>query len=401
MSQYSHILMWLIASIFYAYQYILRVMPSIMLEDIMSKFNIAADSFGQFSGLYYIGYSLMHLPLGIALDRIGPRKVMPICILLCVAGTLPIIYADSWFYPVVGRFLVGAGSSAAILGAFKIIRMVFDEQKFTRMLSLCVSVGLCGAIYGGGPLNYMCSEFGYIAVVQILSALGILLAAITYFCLPDTQPTESEEMLSDIWQVVSNKSVLLICFSAGMMVGPIEGFADVWGSIFFKNVYNLDSNLAASLPSTIFIGMCFGAPLLGIIAEKTNYLGTIIISGLVMSATFFSFLFFNINIGFLSLAFALTGICCAYQIIAIYYASTCVPERVAGLTNAMANMIIMSFGYAFHSIIGYVVTIMGGINSPGALVYGICVIPIALLIGSLGFVSLIKVKIPPEDAKIA
>lgn len=393
--------MWLIAAIFYAYQYILRVMPSIMLEDIIYKFHIAADAFGQFSGLYYIGYSLMHLPLGMALDRFGPRKVMSICMLLCVAGTLPIIYSDLWIYPVIGRFLVGAGSSAAILGAFKIIRMMFDEQKFTRMLSLCVSVGLFGAIYGGGPLNYMCSQVGYIGVVQILSASGVILAAVTYFIVPDTEPTESGEMLADIWQVISNKRVLLICFSAGMMVGPIEGFADVWGSIFFKNVYNLDSNLAASLPSTIFIGMCFGAPLLGIIAEKTNYLTTIIISGLIMAATFFTFLFWNMNIGILSLAFALTGICCAYQIIAIYYASTCVPERVAGLTNAMANMIIMSFGYAFHSIIGYVVTIMGGIESREALICGISVIPIALLIGSFGFTSLIKVKIPPEDAKIA
>ena len=67
---------WMIASLFYAYQYVLRVMPSIMLEDITRQFHIDAAVFGQFSGVYYIGYSLVHLPIGIMLDRFGPRKVM-------------------------------------------------------------------------------------------------------------------------------------------------------------------------------------------------------------------------------------------------------------------------------------------------------------------------------------
>ena len=69
-------LIWFIASIFYAYQYILRVMPSIMLTDIMQKFHLDPAAFGQFSGVYYLGYSLMHLPIGIALDRWCPRYVM-------------------------------------------------------------------------------------------------------------------------------------------------------------------------------------------------------------------------------------------------------------------------------------------------------------------------------------
>ena len=60
---------WMAASLFYAYQYILRVMPNIMMNDITQQFNIDATAFGQFSGIYYLGYSLMHLPIGIMLDR--------------------------------------------------------------------------------------------------------------------------------------------------------------------------------------------------------------------------------------------------------------------------------------------------------------------------------------------
>ena len=52
----------------------------------MEQFGVGAATFGQFSGVYYIGYSLMHLPVGIMLDRYGPRKIMTACILLTVAG---------------------------------------------------------------------------------------------------------------------------------------------------------------------------------------------------------------------------------------------------------------------------------------------------------------------------
>jgi len=127
-------------------------MPNIMLNDIMEQFDMKAATFGQFSGMYYIGYSLMHLPVGIMLDRYGPKKVMTGCILLCVIGLLPLLFSDYWMYPIAGRFLTGIGASAAILGVFKIIRMTFSEERFPRMLSLSVTIGLIGAIYGGGPI---------------------------------------------------------------------------------------------------------------------------------------------------------------------------------------------------------------------------------------------------------
>ena len=154
-------LVWIIASIFYAYQYILRVMPNIMLNDIMTQFDIGAGIFGQFSGVYYIGYSLMHLPIGLMLDRYGPKRIMSFCILLTVVGMMPLVFAEHWIYPLAGRFLVGIGSSAAILGLFKIIRMTFSEERFPRMLSFSVAIGIFGAIYGGAPVSYMMDAFGY------------------------------------------------------------------------------------------------------------------------------------------------------------------------------------------------------------------------------------------------
>ncbi len=377
---------WMMGSIFYAYQFILRVMPNIMLDDIMQQFHIDAAVFGQYAGVYYIGYCLMHLPIGIMLDRYGPKNVMPCCILLTVLGLTPILYAENWVYPILGRAVIGMGSSAAILGVFKIVRMNFSEKYFARMLSWSVTIGLLGAIYGGGPVGTMCANLGYQAVVQIFVVLGLALAALTYFLVPAVAPEREGSVLANIKSVLTNRKVVALCLFAGFMVGPMEGFADVWASDFLKQVYGFDATVADYLPSMIFVGMCVGAPVLSFIAEKVgHYLGVIIGAGLVMFATFVALLMGALTVSSITLGFLCVGVCCAYQILAIYKASTYVPERLAGLTTAVANMIIMSFGYGFHSVIGLVVNAYGGVHEAQSFTYGISVVPITLGIGVLGF----------------
>lgn len=357
-----------------------------MLDDITLQFHIDAAVFGQFSGVYYIGYSLMHLPIGIMLDRFGPRKVMTACILLTVIGLLPIIFAEHWVYPLVGRALIGIGSSAAILGTFKIIRMTFKEKHFPRMLSFSVMIGLIGAVYGGGPVSYMCAHLGYKMVVEIFVIIGILLACITYFIVPDIKSTQHESVIANIKTVFTNKKVIMLCLFSGLMLGPLEGFSDVWGSGFLKQAYSLSSTTANYLPSMIYIGMCFGSPILSLIAEKTGYyLGTIIVAGAVMFLTFVALVAGVLTVPSITISFILVGMCCSYQILAIYKVSTYMPENLAGLTTAIANMIIMIFGYGFHSAIGFVINSYGGTHVTQAFVYGIGVIPVTLAVGIIGF----------------
>ncbi|CRX37933.1 MFS transporter [Estrella lausannensis] len=380
---------WIIASVFYAYQYILRVMPNIMLNDIMEQFGIGAAAFGQFSGVYYIGYSLLHLPIGIMLDRYGPKKIMTLCILCTVVGLTPLLFAEHWMYPIAGRFLIGLGSSAAILGVFKIIRITFDERTFPRMLSLSVMIGLIGAIYGGGPISYMREHFGYQLVVQSLAIGGLLLAALTYFVVPDIKESSERPVTSDIKEVLTNGRVVWSCLFAGMMVGPLEGFADVWGTVFLKTVYGYEGTIAAGLPSMMFVGMCFGAPFLSWIAEKVgSYQVTIMGAGAAMAACFAALLMWQLPSWGVSFNFIVVGVCSAYQILAIYQASTYVREQVAGLTTAVANMIIMIFGYGFHTAIGGIVNAMGGPSVSNALIYGTVVVPITLAVGTAGFTLL-------------
>ena len=386
---------WLLVSLFYAYQYVIRVLPNIIMPEIMAKFQIDASLFGQFSGIYYVGYTLVHLPIGIMLDRMGPKYVIPACMMLTGLGLLPILYTDIWIYPILGRFIIGVGSSGAILGVFKIIRMCFPEERFTLMLGISVTIGLLGAIYGGQPVNMLLNSLGWIPVLQIICYVGVGLAIISYYMIPIMEvPQKKTTILQDVKSVITNPMVLLVCGLGGLMVGPLEGFADAWSAEFFRTVYHMSEETASTLPSFVFLGMCFGAPFLSYLATKTNaYYEITISSAVIMTISFTGILFLNIPVSFLSLILFLIGILCGYQILVIYKASSYVPESLVSLTIACANMIIMTFGYFFHTSIGKTMDffweglVQQGhrIYSTEAFLWGLSIIPITLGIASVGF----------------
>ena len=391
--------MWFLASIFYAYQYMLRVLPNIIMPDLMAKFHIDAAVFGQFSGLYYLGYAGMHIPIGLMLDRLGPRIVMTVSILCTVLGLLPLIFSDVWIYPSLGRILIGAGSSGAILGVFKIIRMGFPESYFTRILGVSVTIGLLGAIYGGQPVQYLLHSWGWEMTLKMIAVAGLVLATAIYFALParEALPENQSNIWSDLKTLSLQGKVFLVCILGGLMVGPLEGFADAWGTSFLKTVYDLTDGAAAGIPSFIFIGMCFGAPLIGYLAEKLgSYFVTILACAVLMAAAFVYLLFGHPPASMLSMLFTAVGVLCAYQIIVIYKATTYVPERLAAVTNALANMIIMSFGYFFHATIGGMMTFLWTGEmvadrpwySPQVYAYSLSVIPVTLVVAAVGFMVL-------------
>lgn len=396
-------IIWLLASFFYAYQYILRVTPSVLMSDLLTKFQVNAEQFGQFSGIYYIGYAAMHIPIGILLDRVGPKIILPLSILLSVLGMMPLIYSDDWAYPTLGRLLIGMGSSGAILGVFKIIRLGFGDANFNRMLGISATIGLIGAIWGGLPLQFLLDSFGLEKLIWMISSIGFLLAISIYIAMPKQEPLSmvgNASILIDIKNVLTNKKVLAVCLLGGMMVGPLEGFADVWGKEYLKSSMGFDDNLASGLPSYLFFGMCFGAPVITLLADKfKSYFGFIIAGAIIMASSFiwiFSSTFTPLE---LKILFSLIGVMCAYQILVIYLASTFVDETVIGLTTACANMIIMLFGFLFHSVIGKIMdlnwdgTIVEGarVYPPEAFVQGLSIIPIGLIIGAIGF-TIVKLK---------
>ena len=393
-----------VATLFLTYQYLLRVLPSVLMPDLMEKFEVGAGPFGQFSGIYYIGYVMMHIPIGLVLDKYGPRWIMPICMIITGAGILPMVYADQWpalfgdhwIYPVAGRLLMGMGSSAAVLGLFKIIKIGFGDEKFAMMLGASVTFGLLGAVYGGAPVAYLLNTYEWTNILMVFAATGLILAIVSFLSTPDIQEMEEDAagLFKDVVMVLTNPKILSVCILGGLMVGPIEGFADVWGPQFLEKVYNYTREEASLLPSLIFLGMCVGASFLSFLANVTKaYFEIIFLAAAIMAANFILVLTGKMDFYVMMVLFFVIGVMSAYQVILIYKATTFASGKLISLTSACANMIIMIFGYFFHFSIGKSMEYLWDGTKAGNVpvyksedfVFAISVIPLSLLVAAVGF----------------
>lgn len=385
---------WGLGTLFFAYQYVLRVLPNVMLETLTTKFDVGAQDFGTFSGIYYVGYAILHLPVGIMLDRVGPRYVIPFCIMLCVLGVLPLIYADVWMYPLLGRVIVGAGSSGAIIGLFKISRMMFSKDKSSHALGFGVTLGFLGAMYGGQPLYHMSKMFGWNVVLLTLVIIGIALMVLAFAIIPEIHAKVQRTVLEDLKTILSDYRIFIVALFGGVMVGPLEGFADAWGSTYLLQVKHLAVDSATALPSLVFFGMCVGCALIGTVEKYVRSLtDAILLCSFVMLGGFVSVLILDLSVLVMGVLLFIVGLFCAYQLFVINKACQYVDEDHIAITTAYANMVIMVFGYVFHTSIGSILqafwdgTVQDGVRIYGAeaFKYGMATIPAGLMIGAMGY----------------
>ncbi|RTK93537.1 MAG: MFS transporter [Rickettsiales bacterium] len=388
-------LVWMSITAFYCYQLILRSLPNIIMPEIMAKYTIGASEFGSYSGIYYVSYIVVHIPIGLLLAHFGGKKVLPICIALTALGLAPIVYSNLWESVIVGRVLTGIGSSAAIVGALQTFRIIYPT-KFSRMLGFTVFFGLLTAVYMGSYLTKLIQVIGIDRALHILFYAGIILALITFVLMPKSAIEESKN--NNIWleikAIICNPIIILSSLFAGLMIGPLEGFADAWGSAFFGAVYGIKKIQADYFTLSMYLGMCIGCITLPYIADKTNsHIELTIFSGVVMFMCFIYLLSTHASQNSLYYLCIVCGIFCAYQVIIISKIATFVPEKLSGMTAAVANMIIMAFGWVFHQYIGRNMDRLWDgttqndikIYSNDNFVSSISIIPVAMLIAIIGF----------------
>ncbi|OEY86428.1 permease [Wolbachia pipientis] len=396
-----NVLIWFLVSLFYAYQYILRVIPNIITFQLIEKFNINVKDIGQFSSLYYVGYALAHIPVGIFLDRFGPKIVLPICIVLTFTGTLPLICSDIWYYSALGRIIVGIGSSASAIGIFKISNMYFSVEKSVMMTSLSIIIGILGAIFGSGqPLDYLLNTFGLDYVMYVFVLFGCLLAILLFLITPRTERSQSKISMKDFNAVFFNKHIILISVLSGLMIGPLQGFADKWTKIFLCEIYGFSETLSSSFTSLIFIGLGVGSFFSAYVLKKypNKHYDIIIISAFTMIISFLLLFTGSGGIYLVLLTLFVIGLGSCYQVVTIYKAISYVNANLVGLATAISNMILMGFSCFFHSSTAKIIslysnkTIMQGSQIYGSdvLIKAISIIPICLLIAALGFIWLKK-----------
>ena len=386
--KYLPFFMWLLPLSFFAYQFVLRLWPGLMMHQIMEQFSIGASQFGMLAAFYYYGYSGMQIPVAILLDRFSARYVIFAFAVVCGLATLMFTYTNNFYLAVFSRFLVGAGSAVGFLGISKVVSEWFPKEQYARIIGLSFTFGLMGAIYGGKPVSILIAQYSWQNVAFTLALVSIVIGCTTYLALRSPKhiqklAVEEKFKLSNFKSVISSPLIWCLAFSNLLMVGSLEGFADVWGVQYLMTAYSLNKGDAAGLISFIFFGMLFGGPLLALLSKKLGHYPVIGACGFGMALAFTILLSSKLYSPItLYCLFFLIGILCCYQVIVFAAGSNIVATQNLGVTIALLNCINMLGGSFFHTFIGKIMDVLwtGALGSDGLRVYDLDAYKYALII---------------------
>lgn len=406
MSRYHPWVMWFLATLFFAYQFVMRVFTGLCVPEIMHKFQIDATEFGLFSSMYYYGYAGMQIPVAYLLDRFGPRLVISLCCFICSASIFLFYWTDNWYVVLLSRFMIGAASAAGFLGASKVISLWFPFATYARMIGLTFSFGLLGAIYGGKPVSHLISLYGWEEVLLLVGTGGLILTCLLMGGIKSQRQRSSDVSLSlftDLKSLLTYPSLLGIAFCNFLMVGALEGFADVWGVPYLTTVYGYSKGNAAFVTSAIFTGMLFGGPILAYLAEKFKAFYTVTaFCGLFIAGIFAGMLLLPTHLSYAVLCLLMfgVGILCCYQVLVFALGASAVPPERRNITIAFLNCINMLGGSFFHTSIGGLMDFFwtGGMVAgqrmyeASTYTYALGLIPVAALVGGVFFLWLRPTK---------
>lgn len=352
---------WIIAATFYCYEYLLRILPSVMTEELRDLFQINGLALGNLSALYYYAYVPMQLPAGILMDRISPRKLLASACLICAFGTYGFA-ASNFYIACLGRFFIGFGSAFAFVGVMKLTQHFFPDRYFSFVTGLTTSLGMLGAMIGNLTLSHLIKTVGSSQLLFNGTLVGLVLSILILFGIPNTQteqrPLQNFNYFLEIKRFLKDRQTWYLGLIGCFLFMSLTAFAEMWGVPYLMHCYSLSNAAAGHYNAFVFLGWAVGGPLMGSIAgnmrsNSSRYLliaGSAFLGAICLSMMLYWPKFF---INYLRWLLFFLGLFSSVQVIIFDIVKSAYPQRILGSAFAITNLIVMLGGVISQPILGY------------------------------------------------
>jgi len=277
---------WFLGCLFFFYAFALRVSPSVMVDELMRDFAVSALVLGNMSAFYFYAYASIQIPVGLMMDRIGPRRLMSGAALLCAIGTAMFALSSGIGNAYIGRMLIGFGCAFSWVGALTVIAQWLPERHFAAFTGGGQFAGTAGALAGQAPLGFAIDSIGWRHSMLWIAFIGALLAVAMWVVVRDRPPRDAKRhaLLTGLKAVVRNPQSWIIAIVGMSLTGSVLAFAGLWGVPWLKAIHGLERNEAAKLLSMVFIGWLIGAPVIGWLSDHLQRRRVLLACGTAISA---------------------------------------------------------------------------------------------------------------------
>lgn len=264
-------LMTLLGASFGVSQYI-RTAPAVLAPELRRELGLAPETLGLVFGLFFVAFTLVHLPVGALLDRYGPRRVMGAMLLLSAGGTFVFAAGEDAGALIAGQILSGLGSSVAFVGGLSVIARWYPRERFGPMASWLTAVGGLGPILSGTPFAALVEAFGWRDAWRIGGAALALVAIAILVFVRDAPaghpyharaPERLRDTLKGFGPILRTRQVwgiIALAFSAFAVQIAVRG---LWGGPYLADVLGFEAIARGNLLLAMSVAGTLGAIVFG------------------------------------------------------------------------------------------------------------------------------------------
>lgn len=355
---------WGLVSLFYLYEFLIRVAPSVMEPELQKSFHLSAAGLGAALGAYYYIYAPLQLAVGGFLDEWGTRRVLVPALLLCVAGCFLEMIGGSPTILLIARLLQGSGSAFAFVGAMHAAALWFPPERMALISGLTTALGMMGAIIGNAAVAQFTLDFGWRASLRDAAFFGLLVAAAIFVFLPKPkrapilkahrEGTTFGRITGHLWKVLRNPQTWLIGIVAASLYLPLSVFGGLWGVSYIQSVSGVTVVEASRMISVLYVGWLVGGPLAGWMSDRIGRRKAMLFGSTLL--TLLTTLFLVVSpptsvIGMIVLLLAI-GLASSVQVVGFAAGLEANAPKAAATSIAVVNMIVMLLGGLLQPLVG-------------------------------------------------
>lgn len=369
-------LIWGCGAAFFAYAFSHRVAPSVMFDHLMADFAADATRLGQLSACYFYAYAAIQIPVGLLLDRFGPRRALTLSAIACMAGSLAFAAAQDLTLAYGARLLIGAGSGVAFLGTLKLAADWLPPARFAQATGMTQAVAMLGAVAGQAPLAYAVEAVGWRAVTYGAAGVGLAVGILIWFATRHDPPRTGVAATTTTGatrRALANPQTWWAAAYSALSSAPMLAFAVLWGVAFLMQAHGMARPQAAAGASMMLIGWAVAAPSLGWLSDRIGRRKPILVGGAVAALAGWLVLLYGPTLPWPALFALLAWIGATSSAMALSFAvgREANAAAVSGLVTGIVNFASIAAGAALQPLIGALLDRnWDGTMAAGARVFG-------------------------------
>jgi MFS family permease/ParB-like chromosome segregation protein Spo0J len=336
--------------------YLFRTINAVMAAPLATELGLGADDLGLLTSVYFVTFAAAQIPIGILLDRYGPRRVQSVLLLVAAVGsTLFAVSAHFWML-LLGRALIGLGVASAMTAGLKALVLWFPGDRVPLLNGLMVMLGALGAVTATLPADLLLDWIGWRELFGLFAALTAGSAVLIYVIVPEATPAATGEVSVGLRKVYADPRFWRVAPLSASCIGTAWALQGLWAAQWLKDVEGLDRAGVVFHLFAMAVALSLGAILLGVAADRLRRrgVGPEVLLGLVAAVFIATQFALILRLPLPSyLQWAVVAAVGAATVLSFAILAEYFPKQLAGRANGALNL--------FHIAVAFVVQYATGV----------------------------------------